>query len=80
MTIENVPSENPKTGLITALSVIGLLRNTKAALQLEPDATDRVNWPIEQPALRDKPSTQSSRIAQNAISIGAGAERSASTT
>jgi aspartate dehydrogenase len=34
MTIENVPSENPKTGLITALSVIALLRKTKAALQI----------------------------------------------
>jgi len=32
MSIENIPSENPKTGLITALSVIALLRKQRAAL------------------------------------------------
>ena len=32
MTIENVPSENPRTGLITALSVIAFLRKQRAAL------------------------------------------------
>jgi aspartate dehydrogenase len=32
MTIENVPSENPRTGLITPLSVIALLRKQRAAL------------------------------------------------
>jgi aspartate dehydrogenase len=32
MTIENVPSENPRTGRITALSVISLLRKRTAAL------------------------------------------------
>jgi aspartate dehydrogenase len=32
MTIENVPSENPRTGLITALSVISFLRKQRAAL------------------------------------------------
>jgi aspartate dehydrogenase len=32
MVIENVPSENPKTGRITALSVIALLRKQRAAL------------------------------------------------
>jgi aspartate dehydrogenase len=32
MTIENVPSENPRTGRITALSVIRLLRKRHAAL------------------------------------------------
>lgn len=32
MTIENVPSENPRTGRITALSVISLLRKRRAAL------------------------------------------------
>ncbi|WP_022724453.1 aspartate dehydrogenase [Rhodopseudomonas sp. B29] len=34
MTIENIPSENPKTGLITALSVVALLRKRTAALQV----------------------------------------------
>ena len=32
MGIENIPSENPKTGLITALSVIALLRKQRAPL------------------------------------------------
>ena len=32
MSIENIPSENPRTGLITALSVIALLRKQHAAL------------------------------------------------
>ena len=32
MTIENIPSENPKTGRITALSVIAYLRKQGAAL------------------------------------------------
>jgi aspartate dehydrogenase len=32
MSIENIPSENPKTGLITALSVIALLRKQRATL------------------------------------------------
>jgi aspartate dehydrogenase len=32
MTIENVPSENPRTGRITALSVIRLLRKRRASL------------------------------------------------
>jgi len=32
MAIENIPSENPKTGLITALSVIALLRKQRATL------------------------------------------------
>lgn len=32
MGIENIPSENPKTGMITALSVIALLRKQRAAL------------------------------------------------
>jgi aspartate dehydrogenase len=32
MTIENVPSENPRTGRITALSVIALLRKMRAPL------------------------------------------------
>jgi aspartate dehydrogenase len=32
MCIENIPSENPRTGLITALSVISLLRKQRAAL------------------------------------------------
>src|SRR6202035_3424074 len=31
MTIENIPSENPKTGLITALAVIAWLRKQRAA-------------------------------------------------
>jgi aspartate dehydrogenase len=34
MTIENIPSENPKTGRITALSVIALLRKQGAALRV----------------------------------------------
>ena len=34
MTIENVPSENPKTGRITALSVISLLRRRTAPLSV----------------------------------------------
>jgi aspartate dehydrogenase len=34
MAIENVPSENPKTGLITALSVIAYLRKQRSALRV----------------------------------------------
>lgn len=34
MTIENIPSENPKTGRITALSVIAYLRKQGAALRV----------------------------------------------
>jgi aspartate dehydrogenase len=34
MSIENVPSENPKTGLITALSVIALLRKQRTTLSV----------------------------------------------
>jgi aspartate dehydrogenase len=34
MSIENVPSENPKTGMITALSVIAWLRKQRAALRV----------------------------------------------
>jgi aspartate dehydrogenase len=34
MLIENIPSENPKTGRITALSVIALLRKQRAALRV----------------------------------------------
>jgi aspartate dehydrogenase len=34
MSIENVPSENPKTGLITALSVIACLRKLNAPLRI----------------------------------------------
>ena len=34
MSIENVPSENPKTGRITTLSVIALLRKQRAALRV----------------------------------------------
>ncbi len=34
MTIENVPSENPRTGRITALSVISLLRKRTATLRV----------------------------------------------
>jgi aspartate dehydrogenase len=34
MTIENVPSENPRTGRITALSVISLLRKRNATLRV----------------------------------------------
>lgn len=34
MTMENIPSENPKTGRITALSVIALLRKMSAPLRI----------------------------------------------
>jgi len=34
MMIENIPSENPKTGRITALSVISILRKLNAALRV----------------------------------------------
>ena len=34
MVIENIPSENPKTGLITALSVIACLRKLHAPLRI----------------------------------------------
>ena len=34
MTIENIPSENPKTGRITALSVIAYLRKQGSALRV----------------------------------------------
>ncbi|TXC96216.1 aspartate dehydrogenase [Streptomyces sp. ISID311] len=34
MTIENIPSENPKTGRITALSVLALLRKSTDALRI----------------------------------------------
>src|SRR5882757_7696990 len=34
MTIENIPSENPKTGRITALSVIAYLRKYRSALRV----------------------------------------------
>jgi aspartate dehydrogenase len=34
MSIENIPSENPKTGLITALSVIACLRKQRASLRI----------------------------------------------
>jgi aspartate dehydrogenase len=34
MLIENIPSENPKTGLITALSVIAYLRKQRAGLRV----------------------------------------------
>lgn len=34
MTIENIPSENPKTGRITALSVIACLRKLRASLRV----------------------------------------------
>jgi aspartate dehydrogenase len=34
MSIENIPSENPRTGLITALSVIACLRKLRAALRV----------------------------------------------
>jgi aspartate dehydrogenase len=34
MSIENVPSENPRTGLITALSVVAYLRKQRAALRI----------------------------------------------
>jgi aspartate dehydrogenase len=34
MSIENIPSENPKTGMITALSVIAYLRKQRASLRV----------------------------------------------
>jgi aspartate dehydrogenase len=34
MSIENIPSENPKTGRITALSVIACLRKQRASLRI----------------------------------------------
>jgi aspartate dehydrogenase len=34
MTIENIPSENPKTGRITALSIIACLRKLTAPLRI----------------------------------------------
>src|SRR5206468_9454414 len=34
MSIENIPSENPKTGRITALSVIACLRQLRASLRV----------------------------------------------
>lgn len=34
MSIENIPSENPKTGMITALSVIALLKKQRATLSI----------------------------------------------
>jgi aspartate dehydrogenase len=34
MSIENIPSENPRTGLITALSVIACLRKLRASLRV----------------------------------------------
>jgi aspartate dehydrogenase len=34
MSIENIPSENPKTGRITALSVIAALRKLTSPLQV----------------------------------------------
>jgi aspartate dehydrogenase len=34
MSIENIPSENPKSGLITALSVIAYLRKLRASLRV----------------------------------------------
>jgi aspartate dehydrogenase len=34
MSIENIPSENPKTGLITALSVIACLRKLRASIRV----------------------------------------------
>jgi aspartate dehydrogenase len=34
MTIENIPSENPRTGRITALSVIACLRKQRASLRI----------------------------------------------
>jgi aspartate dehydrogenase len=34
MSIENIPSENPRTGLITALSVIAYLRKHGAPLRV----------------------------------------------
>jgi aspartate dehydrogenase len=34
MSIENIPSDNPKTGRITALSVISYLRKLSAPLRV----------------------------------------------
>jgi len=34
MSIENIPSENPKTGLITALSVVAYLRKLRASVRV----------------------------------------------
>jgi aspartate dehydrogenase len=34
MSIENIPSENPRTGRITALSVIACLRKQRASLRI----------------------------------------------
>jgi aspartate dehydrogenase len=34
MTIENVPSENPRTGRITALSVVRMLRKRRAEMSI----------------------------------------------
>jgi aspartate dehydrogenase len=34
MTIENVPSENPRTGRITAPSVVSMLRKREAHLRV----------------------------------------------
>jgi aspartate dehydrogenase len=34
MTIENIPSENPKTGKITARSVLALLRKMTSSLRV----------------------------------------------
>ncbi len=34
MMIENIPSENPRTGMITALSVIACLRKMRGALRV----------------------------------------------
>jgi aspartate dehydrogenase len=34
MSIENVPSENPKTGRIVALSALAVLRKLNASLQV----------------------------------------------
>jgi aspartate dehydrogenase len=34
MSIENIPSENPRTGRITALSVIAALRKLTAPLRI----------------------------------------------
>jgi len=34
MSIQNIPSENPKTGRITALSVVAALRKLRAPLRV----------------------------------------------